>query len=190
MSETLNSTDQNSAEVVRGAGASDQCHLGGTFFFECFDKDGNLKWTETAENVVTNQGKGGMMNSYLDLSPALPAAWYMSLITNGTAISTSTYATPTVTEITSSIVATRPTVAWTAWSSTNSASIAATTTAFSVIGTATIIGNMLVTAVSSGSIISNTTGSGGILFSSSSFTGGSKNVSSGDTLNVSYSLSI
>lgn len=185
--ENLNVVDTNSAEVIRGTGASEDCHLGGMFYFECYDSDGNLKWSDTGKNIVTNQGKNGMMNTYLSLSPALAAAWYMSLITNGTAISTSTYAAPTVTEITSSIVATRPT---TAWNAASSGSITAQTTAFSVIGTATIIGNMLVTATSNGSTVSNTAGTGGILFSSSSFTGGSKNVSNGDTLNVSYTLSI
>lgn len=185
--ENLTAKDSNDAEIVRGASLNEECKIHGIFHFECFDKEGNLKWVDEGRNIVTNQGKNGMMDSYLAGSPALAANWFMSLITAGTAIATSTYAVPTVTEITSGIVATRPTVSWSA----SSAGIkAATTTAFTIIGTATITGNMLVTATSSGSTIGNTAGAGGILFSSSAFSGGSKSVSSGDTLNVSYQLTI
>lgn len=185
--ENLAATDANDAEVVRGAALSEECRARGVYTFECYDSEGNLKWEDVGYNVVTNQGKSGMMNTYLGLSPGIAAAWFMSLITAGSATAASTYAVPVVTEITSSIVATRPTVTW---SAASGSSIQATTTAFTVIGTATITGNLLVTATANGSTIGNTAGSGGIMFSSSTFTGGSKNVSNGDTLNVSYSLTI
>jgi hypothetical protein len=185
--ENLTIANQSNATVTRGSGVSDVLNLHGVFEFECFDKDGNLKWKDIGYNTVSNQGKNGMMDTYLGLSPALASAWYMSLVTAGTATTSSTYATPIVTEITSSIVATRPTVAW---SAASAGSKAATTTAFSIIGSATITGNMLVTATSNGSVIANTAGTGGIFFSGAAFSGGSKAVTSGDTLNVTYSLSI
>lgn len=185
--ENLNSTDKNDATVTRGAEGQEDCNLGGIFTFDCYDPQGNLKWHDTGKNLVVNQGKNQMLNSFLGLSPALASAWFMSLTTAGTIASSSTYASPTVTEITNSIVATRPTMAF---SSASGGSISATTTAFTIIGTATITGNLVVTATSNGSTIGNTGGAGGILFSSSTFTGGNKAVSNGDTLQVSYSLSV
>lgn len=185
--EKLNVKETNSADVIRGAVTGEKCHAEGIYDISCYDANGELKWRDTAPNLVTNQGKDGMMDSYLAGSPALATNWFMSLITAGSATSSSTYASPTVTEVTSGVVATRPTVSW---SAASAGSKAATTTSFSIGGSATITGAMLVTATANGSTIGNTAGSGGILFSASNFTGGSKSVTSSDTLQVSYSLAI
>lgn len=182
----LNAIDSNDAEVIRGASSDEQCELKGIYHTQCFDAQGNLKWEDISPNLVTNQGKNAMMDCYLAAGTA-PTTMFMSLITAGSATSASTYASPTVTEITSSIVATRPSVTW---SAASAGSKSATTTSFTIVGSATIIGNLLCTATANGSTIGNTAGSGGVLFSSSNFTGGSKSVTSGDTLQVSYQLSL
>lgn len=178
--------DNNAAAVIRNGDLTDQLHAVGRYDIECLDADGNVKWTEVAYNVVTNQGKNGMLDTYFGGS-AYTAAWYMSLITAGTATSTSTYASPTVTETTSSVIANRGTMTW---SAASSGSKAAATTSFSIIGTATITGNMVVAGGSGVTTVGNTAATGGILFSAANFSGGSKSVSNGDTLNVSYSIAV
>ena len=186
--ESLNSKVSTGASLIAGAGATETMEARGVYYVECYDKDGNLKWADTAPNLVTYQGKNGMLDTYFAGS-AYTGTWYMSLITAGTATTASTYASPTVTEISSGIIAsnTRLTIAW---SAAASGSKSATTTSFSITGSATITGNMVVTGGSGVTTVGNTAATGGILFSAANFTGGSKTVSSGDTLNVTYSISV
>jgi len=158
----------------------------GVYYNQCFDPNGKLKWECEAKNIITYSGKNGLLQTYMSGS-SYTAAWYMSLITAGTATTASTYASPTVTEVTSSIIAARLAVSW---GTAASGSLSATTTSFSIIGSATITGNMLVTGGSGVTTVGNTSATGGILFSSAAFSGGSKTVSNGDSLNVTYSLSV
>lgn len=160
----------------------------GVYYTECVGADGVVKWTDTAYNLVTYQGKNSLLDQFFAGS-AYTAAWYMSLITAGTATTASTYASPTVTEISSGIITsnTRLTVGW---SAAASGSKSATTTSFSITGSATITGNMVVAGGSGVTTVGNTAATGGILFSAANFTGGSKTVSNGDTLNVTYSITV
>jgi hypothetical protein len=186
--ENLKTQDANSASVIRNSSSAEALSAVGVYHVECIGPDGQLKWADDALNLVVNQGKNGMLDTYLAGS-AYTAVWYMSLITGGTAVSTSTYASPTVTEIAAGIITgnTRLTVAWSA-AATGSKS--ATTTSFAITGSATITGNMLVTGGTGANTVLNTAATGGILFSSANFSAGSKTVSNGDTLNVTYSLSV
>jgi hypothetical protein len=197
--EKINSKESCNADVIRGAGSSENMNAQGHFTFVCIDKNGDIKWMDESDNVVTNQGKNNMLDTYLG-NTQVPTPMYMSLIVAGAATSTSTYLASTVQEITGNVVTsgTRPLMTWTA-ASTGAKS--ANTTSFSILASATIIGNMVVTsnisAAGPGGTLStnvnavgNTVILGATLFSSSNFTGGSKNVSNGDTLNVSYSVSV
>lgn len=184
--EAINGSDDCAATVVRGATSQEQLQAKGVYHLTCYDAAGNLKWQDVAYNVVVDQGKNGMLDTYF-AGATYTASWYMSLITAGTATSASTYASPTVTETTSSVIAARASVAW---SAASGGSKSATTTSFSIIGTATITGNMVVSGGAGVATVGDTTASGGILFSAANFTGGSKSVSSGDTLNVTYSISV
>jgi hypothetical protein len=178
--------DAVAASVVRGGRGDETMGVHGYYTIECVGPDGVVKWTETAENVVPNQGKNAILDNALAGS-SYTAAYYMSLITAGTAISTSTYAVPTVTETTSSIIAAR--VAMT-WSAASGGAKSASTTAFSIIGSATITGNMVVSGGSGVATVANTSATGGVLLSAANFTGGSKTVANLDTLNVTYSMTL
>ncbi len=181
-------SDMNSASVIRNSNNSEAMTVLGSFYTECIGSDGKIKWTDESPNLVVNQGKNGMLDTYF-AGTSYTSGWYCSLITAGTAISTSTYAVPTVTEVVIGVLASRVLMTWTAASGGSKASATVTCP---IVGTATITGNMIVTATtpSSASPTGNTAASGGILFSSSNFSGGSKTVGNGDTLNVSYSLSV
>lgn len=184
--ETCNIHDSNSASLSRVASNAEAMDAKGVYHIECFDRDGNLKWSDVAYNVVPNQGKNAMLDAYFAAGTP-PATWYMSLITAGTATSGSTYASPTVTETTSSVIAAR--VAMT-WSAASSGSKSAATTAFSIIGSATITGNMVVAGGAGVTTVANTAASGGVLFSAAAFSGGSKTVANSDSLNVTYSIGV
>src|ERR1700744_2714184 len=108
--EKCNLDTNSSATVIRGAKDVEQLDAHGVYHTKCFDKDGNLKWEDVSYNLVVNQGKNGMLDTYFAGS-AYTASWFMSLITAGTAISTSTYASPTVTEISSGIITSNARVA-------------------------------------------------------------------------------
>jgi hypothetical protein len=52
-----------------------------TYKFEAFDSAGNLKWTETVENLVTTAGKNDMLDKYFAGS-SYTATWFVGLIDN------------------------------------------------------------------------------------------------------------
>lgn len=51
------------------------------YVFECFDKHGNLKWRESAHNLVVDQGVSDMLAKYF-LGSAYTAAWFVGLLNN------------------------------------------------------------------------------------------------------------
>jgi hypothetical protein len=47
--------------------------------FQCFDKDGNLKWEDSAHNLVVNVGLQDMNDKYFSGS-TYTAAWFLALV--------------------------------------------------------------------------------------------------------------
>ena len=153
---------------------------------ECYDKDGNLKWTDTFKNIVVNEGLDDILTQYWTGS-GYTASFFVGL-TDGT---------PTVAagdtldshagwvEITAYLMSpdVKPTLTLGAVASQsvdNSASVAA----FSITGTATV-GGAFITTDNSRLIGSPL---GGILVAAGAFTGGDRAVANGDTLNVTVTL--
>lgn len=181
--ENLSAIDASGAAVARFAGQTEQANATGVYTVECVGADGQVKWSETFHNLVTTVGKNDLLDKYLSGS-SYTAAWYLGLV-NGS--SSPTYdAADTMsshagwTEITAYSEATRPAPSFNAASGGSKSSSA---TAFSISGTATVAGAFLT---------SNSTKSGtsGILYSAGNFSGGSRSVVSGDTLNVTYTASV
>lgn len=184
------STDIVSAAMTFGNGSKETVRGGGVFRFECYDKDGNLKWNEESNNLVVNVGLKDMNDKYFSGS-SYTATWYLGLIT-GPGSGTTIAAGDTMSshagwsENTSYSQATRPACTFGAATTadpsviSNSASVAV----FSINGTATIAGAFLTS--------DNTkSGTSGILFSASDFQSpGDRAVVSGDTLNVTYTFSL
>ncbi len=167
----------------------EKVRAGGFFTVQCFDKDGNLKWTEENHNLVVNVGLKDMNDKYFTGS-SYTAAWYIGLYgsgaTNNPAAGDTMSSHAGWTEVVAYSQATRPAATFAAATTadpsviTNSASPAT----FSINGTTTVGGAFLT---------SNNTKSGttGILFSASDFQSpGDRSVVNGDTLTVTYTFSL
>ena len=121
-----------------------------------------------------------MLDEYFEGS-GYSAAWYLGLVDGATS---PTYAAGNTlashsgwtenTDYTGNRVAVT-------WSAASSGSKATTATAFNISGSATIAGAFMCTVA---------TGTSGILYSAGNFTGGSRVVASGDTLNVTYTATL
>lgn len=189
MQNKAKSTDSVASSVTQFKGFNEGARGGGTFHFQCFDKDGNLKWEDSAKNLVVNTGLQDMNAKYFSGS-SYTAAWYIGLVTGPGA--GNTYAAGDTlashagwTEDTNYSGGNRATAtfgtATTADPSVidNSGSVAV----FSITGTTTVAGAFLTTTQSNASTT-------GLLFSVSNFTGGDRSVINGDTLNVTYEFSL
>lgn len=183
--ENVNIGETLDATVIRGGSTSCNVGLSGYYTATCVDKDGNIKWSDTIQNTVTTVGKNSILDVYLGASTQI-TSWYVGLISSTTYSATAaadTMAshggwveagianTPTYSQ------AARPTASWSAASSGSKALSAAA--AFSITGTGTVKGAFL-------NSVSTKDGSLGTLYSAGVFTAGDKVVSSGDTVNVSY----
>lgn len=183
------SKDTVAAGLAAGTGAGEELMAMGRFTIQCYDKDGNLKWEDANHNLVVNVGLQYMCGTALT-SVAQITTWYIGLY--GAAASNNPAAGDTMashagwTEVTNYSNATRPActfaTATTANPSvaTNSASVAV----FNINGSGTIGGAFLTSNNTKG-------GTTGTLFSAADFQSpGDRTVASGDTLNVTYTLSL
>jgi len=185
LKEKVNPQDASGAVVIRGSGLSERVDMHGRFVVECFDGLGRLKWRETIENLVTTVGKNDLLDKYLGL--AVATAIHMGLKGTGAAAVGDTMSShagwlevgganaPTYT-------GNRPVPAYAAASGGSKTTSAAVS--FAITGSGTIAGCFIV--MSGSATKDNTTG---VLYSAGDFTGGSKIVSNGDTLNVTYTAS-
>jgi len=187
--ETSKITDSFDAQIIR---KNNEVGVEGTYLVKCFDKDGNLRWEDTANNLVTTTGRNYLLNtgmrgtsygagfiglissvSYTNVNiadtMASHAGWFE--------VSAATYF-PTV--------AAR--LAATFGSDASSGSISTSAANFSIITNGgTVKGCFL--AMGSG-VVATLGNTGGILYSSGTFSGGDKNVGVGDTLSVTYTTSV
>jgi len=180
--------DSVDATVTRNAGQQDNVVASGVYSAECFAADGSLKWSDTFHNLTTNVGRASLLDAYLGNAAA--GAIVMGLKGTGTAVVADTQAShaswlevgatnaPTYS-------GTRKTPTFAAATVANpSVKATATAVVFTMTGAGTVAGAFI--NVGGSSTIDNTTG---ILFSAGDFTAGSKTVTSGDTINVTYTLS-
>lgn len=181
------------ANVLRVADSGESCDAQGIYTIECYDKDGNLKWSDTAHNVVATVGKNLALDTYLAGSAYTVVGPFMGLISSVTY--TAVAAADTMTSHAGWVeagatnaptyTAPRKTAAWSAASAGAKALSAALS--FAITGSGTIKGCFLVFGTGALSTIDNTAGT---LYSAGLFTGGDKVVVNTDTVNVSYSTSL
>lgn len=183
----LNSAETMGAALITRPSMFEELFLAGHYVVECFGADGQLKWKDTIENLVTTVGKNDFLDKYLGGS-AYTQTVVMGLKGTGTAVIADTQAShaswsevglanaPTYT-------GNRKVPAFSAASAGSKATSAAVS--FAITSSGTVAGCFINNGGST--TIDNTTG---ILFSAGDFTGGNKTVANGDTLNVSYSLAV
>jgi len=187
--ENTTSTDAVSAGLICAPKAKQNALALGRFKMACYDKDGTLKWEAEEDNLVVNVGLAYMAGSALT-SVTQITTWYIGLYgagaTNtpaaGDTMSSHAGWTENVGYSNATRVACTFATATTANPSvaTNSASVAV----FNINATSTVGGAFL----TSGSAKSGTAGT---LFSAADFSApGDRAVTSGDLLNVTYTLSL
>lgn len=146
------------------------------YHFECVGDDGEVKWTDSFENLVTTVGKNDLIDKYFKGS-AYTAAWYLGLKGTGTAVVGDTLASHGAWSEVNPYAGNRPAITF---GTTSAGSNTATAVSFACTGSATVAG---------GFISSVNTGTSGILYSAGDFSA-SRAVVNGDTLNVTVTVTI
>lgn len=191
--EKLNPAANVGASVIMGGGVSEVSGAEGVYTVECYGPDGNLKWSDTFKNTVMTVGKNVALDAFLAGSAYTVVGPFMGLISSVSftaIVAADTMAShagwleagganaPTYT-------APRKTAAWSAAAAGAKALSAALS--FAITGTGTIKGAFMVYGTGAVSTIDNTAGT---LLSAGLFSGGDRAVLNGDTVNVSYSMSM
>lgn len=176
---TLNEMLHTGGGMVEGAVARN------TYRFECYDKDGNLKWVEEVPNLVVDEGLDETLDKFFKGSN-YTASFFVGLVDN--AGFTAFAAGDTAAQIDlgngwgESVAyseATREALTLGAVSS-QSVDNSASKASFSINATAVIKGAFVVTNSTKG-------GTGGLLYGEAAFAA-NRSVENGDTLNVQVTL--
>lgn len=176
--------------VAAMAASSDMLQPRGVYTFECYDKDGNLKWRDEVKNLVTTEGKNDMEDQYFGGS-GYTAAHYLGLMSSvsygagpaagDTMASHAGWTEAGATNAPTYSQAARPTATWSA--AAGGVKSLSSALSFSITSAGTLKGAFLTTSATKD-------GTTGKLFSAGLFTGGDKVVADQDTVNVSYSLTM
>lgn len=181
MQDKVQMADVCEASVIRGASHAEATSIFGYYTVECFN-NGQLKWKDDIHNLVTTVGKNFTMDTTLGNTAG--GAVVMGLKGTGTAVVADTQAShaswlevglanaPTYT-------GNRPTPTFSAASAGAKTTSSAVT--FAITSSGTVAGCFI--NIGGSATKDNTTGT---LFSAGDFTAGSKTVTSGDTLSVTY----
>lgn len=152
--------------------------LGGVFEIVCRDKFGNVKWKDTAKNLVTTAGLQHVLDTVFSGGTAV-ATWYVGLLS----------ATPTL--------AAGDTLAshagWTEFTSyadnrKEYVEVRSNQTLSNTASKASFAINANSSSIGGAFLASAATGTTGTLMSEAAFTGGNKAADSGDTLEVTYTF--
>jgi hypothetical protein len=187
--EEVKMSDATAALVEQNGGLADSAKASGVYKIQCHDKDGNLKWEAESKNLVVNTGLQDMNAKYFTGS-SYTAAWYLGLY--GAGASNTPAAGDTMashagwTENTTYSNATRPACTFGTPTTANPsvATNSASPAVFNINGTTTVGGAFLTTSNTKG-------GTTGTLYSAADFSApGDRSVVNGDTLTVTYTLSL
>lgn len=168
---------------------SDFAKATGKYIVECFDKDGNPKWTAETPNLVVNVGLQYMAGSALVATTQI-TTWYVGLYGAGASNTPNALDTASShtgwTENTNYTEATRPVANFAAATNANPSVVTNTSNkaVFTMNATTTIGGAFLI----SNNVKGGTTGT---LFSAADFQSpGDRAVVASDILNVTYQFSL
>lgn len=178
--------ESQGATVERRMGHGEEMRIHGRFDVVCIGPDGKEKWRDHIDNLVTTVGKNDILDKYLKGS-SYTQTFRMGLKGSGSAAAGDTQSSH---------------AGWTERGGTNapaytgnrkdvtmgaasSGSSASPTQAFAITSSGDVDGCF---TNNGGSATKDDTT--GVLFSAGDFSGGAKTVANGDTLNVTYTLSV
>jgi hypothetical protein len=191
-SEKVDAQDSAGVTLIRGGNADEQVNITGSYEVKCLDAEGNLKWEDTIKNLVVTVGKNDLLDVYLGASTQT-TTWYMGLVDNA---SFSAYAAGDTLAshagwleyLNYTISGSSTNRATAAWNAASAGSKASTATTFTISGAGgTVLGALMCTTQARNT---SSNGGAGILYSAGTFTGGSRAVTAGDTLLVTYTASV
>lgn len=186
MKDAMNTVTSVAAGVVTRPSVGEEMLVKGRYTVECRDAEGNLKWADEFNNLVTTAGKNEMLDKYLAGSSWTTGTVYMGMKGTGSAASGDTMGTHSgwsELNISSSSGA-RLSMTFGSASSGSKATSSAVSFSITAAGPTTVAGVFVVVGGTSSN--GNTTGT---LFSAGDFSA-SRSVVSGDTLNVTYTVSV
>lgn len=187
--EIAKASDAVASGLIAGTKQTEVAKATGRFLMECYDKDGNLKWSAESQNLVVNVGLQYMAGVALTSTTQI-TAWYIGLY--GSGATSNPAATDTAAshagwlEVTPYSNATRPAATFTAATNANPSVVtnSGSAASFSINATSTVGGAFLISNNTKG-------GTTGTLFSAADFQSpGDRTVANGDTLNVTYTFSL
>ena len=150
---------------------------------QCIGPDGEVKWEETIENLTVNTGLADMLSKYWKGS-AYTAAFYVGLKGTGTIAAADTMASHAGwSEVAGYSQGARPALTFGSVTGTTTTSVdnSASPAAFGINATVTVAGAFITTDSTKG-------GTAGTLIGASDFAS-ARSMQSGDTLNVTTSMS-
>lgn len=159
--------------------------IGGHFIVECYDRDGNLRWEDTAENGVTDLGIAHILNVVFRNQTQV-ASWYIGIVDNAGWVAFAAGDTSSSHAGWSEIAATNYSdaarVQWSPAAPSGGAIVNTTTSDYHCIGVAFTAKGLF--------LISDSTKAGttGLVLSTAAFTAGTQAVNPGDTLKVTYTV--
>ena len=183
--EKLQPIDTVYTTVIRGAGDfMEQNRINGVYDFKCFDSEGNLKWEEKVDNLITDVGARFLLDT--TFGGSANSTYFLGLMTatnvpaNGdTMVSHAGWTEATGWSVPASNA--RATITWSAATSRSKAITAPAS--FTASGAVTLGGAFIVTGT--GALATNAS-TAGTLYSAAAF-GANKSLVLNDILQVSYS---
>jgi len=189
-----------SATILRNSGAAENAIAKGQYFVKCWDKNGNLKFEDTADNLITDVGANQLLNG--GFGAGIIAGPFLGLISSvgytGVPLASDTmlsHATPLHTWYEAGDAINLP--QWSTGSPRVSvtfndsvARIKSLTSPVSFlmdVNGGMVMGCFLV--FGAGAVATNDD-TGGVLYSAGVFSGGGKVLALGDTLQCNYSTSV
>ena len=166
--------DKAECTVKMGRKVMDGLTIGGVFEVVCRDRDGNIKWQDTAKNLFTNSGLNAVLNYVFHATTQV--TWYVGFYSDA-APSASWVDTGDLTEVTAYADNRKEYVE--AAADTQAITNSANKASFAINGSATIEGAFLGAGA---------TGEVAVLCAAN-FSQGSRAIQSGDTVEVTYTCS-
>ena len=156
---------------------NENLHFTNVYRVVCRGSDGQIKWTEERENLVTTEGQNHILDTQFHAGTAV-TTWYIGLKAAGTPVAADTLASHSSWAEVAGYSGTRK--EWTEGAASSGSTTNASSVDFAVNATATVAGAFLASA---------TSGTTGTLFGVADFST-SRNVISGDTLQVTLTVTI